>query len=227
MPNKQIKLFKLTSSLTSDLSRIEFQFMDGTSYALDLPPHRYAAAVATLQSSSICYYSFNSSNDMHFISSAPDSPGFAQFSCYGDSRAGRSCFSMKQPSPVDANAYQYAPQRLGSQDVAFRSHQRQKLGSGHSYKWGFQESYKHCIAKMIFFLSFHKGNRRSRKEIFLKQYHVRVLIERRNSKDFIHKSVSSRFILRISKMLLVKTLDFFSTFPEYDHVSGGPIASTR
>jgi len=78
MPSKQIKLFKLSSSLTTDACRIEFQFIDGTSTTMDLPPHRYTAAVATLQASSISYYFYDPATKFHFISSAPDAPGLVQ-----------------------------------------------------------------------------------------------------------------------------------------------------
>ena len=68
--NKQIKHFELFSSLTTDSCRIKFLFTDGSSQIIDMPPDRYAAAVATLKASSISYYSYDPSHQVHFISSA-------------------------------------------------------------------------------------------------------------------------------------------------------------
>lgn len=45
---KQVRDFSLSSALSTDASRIDLRFTDGTSVSLpNLPPHRYAAAVAT------------------------------------------------------------------------------------------------------------------------------------------------------------------------------------
>ena len=70
MQGKQIKHFELFSSLTTDSCRIKFLFTDGSSQIIDMPPDRYAAAVATLKASSISYYSYDPSHQVHFISSA-------------------------------------------------------------------------------------------------------------------------------------------------------------
>ena len=75
MQGKQIKHFELFSSLTTDNCRIKFLFTDESSQIIDMPPDRYAAAVATLKSSSISYYSYDPSHQIHFISSAPISLG--------------------------------------------------------------------------------------------------------------------------------------------------------
>lgn len=75
MQEKQIKRFELFSSLTADSCRIEFLFTDGSSKIIDMPPDRYAAAVATLHASSMSYYSYDPSNQVHFISSAPHTLG--------------------------------------------------------------------------------------------------------------------------------------------------------
>lgn len=78
MLSKQIQWFKLSTSLTSDACRIDLQFIDGTTQVLDnLPPHRFAAAVATLQSSTTSYYFYNLANHTAFIGSAADAPGLA------------------------------------------------------------------------------------------------------------------------------------------------------
>ena len=55
MQGKQIKSFELFSSLTTDNCRIEFLFTDESSQKIDMPPDRYAAAVATLKAFSISY----------------------------------------------------------------------------------------------------------------------------------------------------------------------------
>jgi hypothetical protein len=75
MQGKQIKHFDLFSSLTTDSCRIKFLFTDESTQVLDTPPDRYAAAVATLQASSISYFSDDPSHQIHFISSAPISLG--------------------------------------------------------------------------------------------------------------------------------------------------------
>jgi hypothetical protein len=75
MQGKQIKHFELFSSLTTDSCRIKFLFADGSSQIIDMPPDRYAAAVATLKASSISYYSYDPSHQVHFISSAPATLG--------------------------------------------------------------------------------------------------------------------------------------------------------
>jgi hypothetical protein len=71
MQGKQIKHFELFSSLTTDSCRIKFLFTDGSSQIIDLSSERYAAAVATLKASSISYYAYDPSHEVHFISSAP------------------------------------------------------------------------------------------------------------------------------------------------------------
>ena len=71
MQGKQIKHFELFSSLTTDSCRIEFLFTDGSSQIIDLSSERYTAAVATLKASSISYYAYDPSHEVHFISSAP------------------------------------------------------------------------------------------------------------------------------------------------------------
>jgi hypothetical protein len=71
MQGMQIKHFELFSSLTTDSCRIKFLFTDGSSQIIDMPPDRYAAAVATLKASSISYYSYDPSHQLHFIGSAP------------------------------------------------------------------------------------------------------------------------------------------------------------
>lgn len=74
--SRQIKAFQLSTALNTSLSRIDFQFVDGGRYVADnLPPDRYVAAVATLQASPTAYLGRNPSNDMWFVSSAPDAPG--------------------------------------------------------------------------------------------------------------------------------------------------------
>jgi hypothetical protein len=75
MQGKQIKHFDLSSSLTTDSCRISFLFTDESTQVIDMPPDRYAAAVATLKSSSISYYYYDPSHEIHFISSAPISQG--------------------------------------------------------------------------------------------------------------------------------------------------------
>jgi hypothetical protein len=75
MQGKQIKQFELFSSLTTDSCRIQFLFTDGSSEIIDMPPGRYAAAVATLNASSISYYSYDPSHQVHFMSSVPSTLG--------------------------------------------------------------------------------------------------------------------------------------------------------
>ncbi len=78
MPVKQIRSFILSSSLSTDVCRIDFQFTDGTSISLpNLPPPRYAAAVATLQAVKVVYFSHDTNTNIHFLSTAPDAPGVA------------------------------------------------------------------------------------------------------------------------------------------------------
>ena len=71
MQGKQIKRFEIFSSLSTDSCRIEFLLTDGSSQIIDMTPDRYTAAVATLKASSISYYSYDPSHQIHFISSAP------------------------------------------------------------------------------------------------------------------------------------------------------------
>jgi hypothetical protein len=71
MQGKQIKHFELFSSLSTDSCRIKFLFADESSEIIDMPPNRYAAAVATLKASAISYYSYDPSHQVHFISSTP------------------------------------------------------------------------------------------------------------------------------------------------------------
>jgi hypothetical protein len=71
MQGKQIKQFELFSSLSTDSCRIKFVFTDESSEIIDMPPTRYAAAVATLKASAISYYSYDPSHQVHFISSTP------------------------------------------------------------------------------------------------------------------------------------------------------------
>lgn len=71
MQGKQIKHFELFSSLSTDSCRIKFLFEDGSSEIIDMPPDRYAAAIATIKAFSISYYSYDPSHQVHFISSAP------------------------------------------------------------------------------------------------------------------------------------------------------------
>jgi hypothetical protein len=76
MPAKQIKAFMLSSSLSTDICRIDFQFMDGSGVSVtNLPPARYNALVATLQASTPAYYCFDPNTKTYFVSSAPDAPG--------------------------------------------------------------------------------------------------------------------------------------------------------
>jgi hypothetical protein len=71
MQGKQIKHFELFSSLSTDSCRIKFVFADESSKTIDMPPTRYAAAVATLKASAISYYSYDPSHQVDFISSTP------------------------------------------------------------------------------------------------------------------------------------------------------------
>lgn len=75
MPSKKVAQFTLSTSLTTDASRIDFLFADGTSTSLSMPSHRYAAAVATLQAVGAVYYNYDPSTKVHFLSTAPDIPG--------------------------------------------------------------------------------------------------------------------------------------------------------
>ncbi len=76
MPVKQIREFRLFCALASETCRIDFQFTDGTTASTgNISAPLYTALVATLQSTRLAYYCFDSATRTHFISSAPDAPG--------------------------------------------------------------------------------------------------------------------------------------------------------
>jgi len=76
MPPKQIKEFKLFCALSAETCRVDFLFTDGTTASTgNISSSHYAALVATLQSTRLVYYCFDSTSKTYFLSSAPDAPG--------------------------------------------------------------------------------------------------------------------------------------------------------
>jgi len=76
MPSLIIRSFILSTSLSTDGCRIDFEFTNGTRVSVpNLSPQRYAAAISTLQAVRTVYYHFDPSNNQSWLSADPDIPG--------------------------------------------------------------------------------------------------------------------------------------------------------